>query len=162
MDYTWRENGQSGGQLQSSDVQQNKKLNENYIVYNHLFSTKGISARGFFYERRKYLYDPTETKKINYSKALRVKIEHTTPRTQCGVLPTELRIPLLTVTRVLLLAYKWLMAIPVNIYKGVVYMSRASPIRRANSLNEVLITTTTDTQNDISKQNWLSLTVGRA
>ena len=32
---------------------------------------------------------------------------------------------------------------------------------RANSLNEVPITATTDTQN-ISKQNWLSLTVGRA
>ena len=40
-------------------------------------------------------------------------------------------------------------------------MSRASPVIRVNSLNEVLITTTTDTQNDISKQNWLSLTVGR-
>ena len=37
-----------------------------------------------------------------------------------------------------------------------------SPVSRANSLNEVLITATTDTQNDISKQNWLSLTVGRA
>ena len=32
----------------------------------------------------------------------------------------------------------------------------------ANSFNEVLITATTATQNDISKQNWLSLTVGRA
>ena len=42
---------------------------------------------------------------------------------------------------------------------GVIYMSLASPVSRANSLNEVLITVTTDTQNDISKQNWLSLTV---
>ena len=40
-------------------------------------------------------------------------------------------------------------------------MSQASPVSRANSLDEVLITSTTDTQNDISKQNWLSLTVGR-
>ena len=41
-------------------------------------------------------------------------------------------------------------------------MSRASPVSWANSLNEVLITATTDTQNVISKQHWLSLTVGRA
>ena len=41
-------------------------------------------------------------------------------------------------------------------------MSRASQVSRTNSLNEVLITATADTQNDISKQNWLSLTVGRA
>ena len=41
-------------------------------------------------------------------------------------------------------------------------MSRPSPVSRANLLNEVLITAITDTQNDISKQNWLSLTVGRA
>ena len=33
---------------------------------------------------------------------------------------------------------------------------------RTNSLNKVLITATTDTQNDISTQKWLSLTVGRA
>ena len=32
------------------------------------------------------------------------------------------------------------------------------PVSQANSLNEV---TTTYTQNDISKQNWLSLTVGK-
>ena len=38
-------------------------------------------------------------------------------------------------------------------------MSRASVASRANSLNEVIITATTDIQNDISKQNWLSLTV---
>ena len=41
-------------------------------------------------------------------------------------------------------------------------MSWASPVSWANSLNEVLITATTNTRNDISKQNWLSLTVGRA
>ena len=40
-------------------------------------------------------------------------------------------------------------------YLGVVYMSRASPVSRANSLKEVLLTASTDTQNDISKQNWL-------
>ena len=37
----------------------------------------------------------------------------------------------------------------------VVYMGRASPVTQANSRNEVLITATTDTQNDISKRNWL-------
>ena len=47
------------------------------------------------------------------------------------------------------------------VFLGVVYMSQASPVSRTNSLNEILITAT-DTQNDISKQNWLSLTVGRA
>ena len=36
-------------------------------------------------------------------------------------------------------------------FLGVVYMSRASLVSRANSLNEVFITATTDTQNDISK-----------
>ena len=41
-------------------------------------------------------------------------------------------------------------------------MSRASPVSRANSLNEVVITVTTDTQNDISKQHRLSVTVGSA
>ena len=45
---------------------------------------------------------------------------------------------------------------------GCLYMCRASPVSWANSPNEVLITATTDTQNDISKQNWLRLTVGRA
>ena len=34
------------------------------------------------------------------------------------------------------------------------------PVSLANSLNEVLITATIGTQNDISKQNWLSWTVG--
>ena len=47
------------------------------------------------------------------------------------------------------------------LFKGL-HVKRASPVSRANSLNEVLITATTDTQNVISKQHWLSLTVGRA
>ena len=48
------------------------------------------------------------------------------------------------------------------LFLGVVYMSLASPVSRANSFNEVLITATTDAQNDISKKNRLSLTVRRA
>ena len=46
----WHENGQSGGQLQSLDVQQSKNWMKNYIVYECLSSIKEISARGLYIE----------------------------------------------------------------------------------------------------------------
>ena len=48
------------------------------------------------------------------------------------------------------------------LFKGFVFISRARPVYRTNSLIEVLITAITQTQNVISKQHWLCLTVGRA